>query len=103
MLRRTLIGLIAVTLVALLVIAVAAPWGEGHFFIGWLGVQLAILLAGLAFERFRYRPLVRDAPGPGWTPTAERYTDPETGAAVQVWYHAASGERRYVAHDTAGT
>ena len=60
---------------------------------GW-GV---ILIVGLLIERWRYKPLVERRPGPDWTATDERFVDPETGKLVTVYYHPASGERRYVA------
>ena len=60
---------------------------------GW-GV---ILIIGLLIERWRYKPLAGQRPGPEWTATDERFVDPETGKLVTVYYHPASGERRYVA------
>src|SRR5580658_5347979 len=60
------------------------------------GVVGILILFGTMFERFRYRRL-GDAPtGPGWTDTGERFRDPETDATVAVFFHAQSGERRYV-------
>ena len=56
-----------------------------------------ILLIGVAIERWRYKPLAERSPGPDWTVTDERFVDPETGKLVTVYYHPASGERRYVA------
>jgi hypothetical protein len=56
-----------------------------------------ILLIGVAIERWRYKPLTKRSPGPDWTVTDERFVDPETGKLVTVYYHPASGERRYVA------
>jgi hypothetical protein len=60
---------------------------------GW-GV---ILIIGLLIERWRYKPLAEQRPGPEWTATDERFVDPETGKLVTVYFHAATGERRYVA------
>jgi len=60
---------------------------------GW-GV---LLLIGLLIERWRYKPLGERSPGPDWAATGERFVDPETGKLVAVYYHPASGERRYVA------
>ena len=65
------------------------------------GVQLLVLgmlmIAGIVFERWRYRK-VEDTPpaGPQWQKTGERFVDPETGLTMQVYYDPASGERRYV-------
>lgn len=56
----------------------------------------ALILLGTLFERYRYRRLDERSPGPGWTDTGERFRDPETGDAVGVFFHAHSGERRYV-------
>jgi hypothetical protein len=56
-----------------------------------------ILIIGLLIERWRYKPLTERRPGPDWTATDERFVDPETGKLVTVYYHPASGERRYVA------
>jgi len=56
-----------------------------------------ILIIGLLIERWRYKPLAERRPGPDWTATDERFVDPETGKLVTVYYHPASGERRYVA------
>ncbi len=56
----------------------------------------ALVLLGTLFERYRYRRLGDAPPGPGWTDTGERFRDPETDAPVGVFFHAQSGERRYV-------
>jgi hypothetical protein len=56
-----------------------------------------ILIVGLVIERWRYKPLAERSPGPDWTLTDERFVDPETGKLVTVYYHPATGERRYVA------
>ena len=61
---------------------------------GALGV---LLFVGLVFERWRYKPLSDARLGPDWIATEERFVDPETGKLVTVYYHPASGERRYVA------
>ena len=49
------------------------------------------------FERWRYKPLTDARLGPDWVATDERFVDPETGKLVTVYYHPATGERRYVA------
>jgi hypothetical protein len=56
-----------------------------------------VLLFGLAIERWRYKPLTTDRPGPDWVSTNERFIDPESGETVTVFYQPATGERRYVA------
>ena len=55
-----------------------------------------LILVGTLFERYRYRRLGDAPPGPGWIDTGERFRDPETDATVAVFFHAPSGERRYV-------
>ena len=56
-----------------------------------------VLLLGLLVERWRYQPLGERPPGPDWQATSERFVDPETGKRVTVYFHPATGERRYVA------
>jgi len=73
-----------------------ALFGCGPAAIGLAGWAL-VLVVGLLIERWRYKPLTERAPGPDWTATDERFVDPETGKVVTVYFHAASGERRYVA------
>ncbi len=75
---------------------VLALLGCGPAAIGLAGWAL-VLIVGLLIERWRYKPLTERAPGPDWTATDERFVDPETGKVVTVYFHAASGERRYVA------
>ena len=56
----------------------------------------AILLAAVVYERFRYKPLARALPGPGWERTSERFVDSESGKLVTVYVQPQSGERQYV-------
>lgn len=60
-----------------------------------LGFWGVLIVAGIVYERFRYKTVEPAAPGPGWSATAERFIDPETGVPVRVYANAA-GERRYV-------
>jgi len=62
----------------------------------WLAVWAAVLLVGLAIERWRYKQLAGRPPGPDWQATGERFVDPETGKVVTVYFHPATGERRYI-------
>jgi hypothetical protein len=68
---------------------------------GWHTLPLAIfpgiLLFGLLFERFIYKPIRHDKPGAGWDRTTERFADPRSGQSVVVYYNPRTGERRYVA------
>ena len=76
-----------------LVLLLGAP-AQAPITAGTLGL---LLLAGTLFER-RYYKRLADAPpaGPGWRLTEEKFTDPASGAIVAVYYHAGTGERRYV-------
>jgi hypothetical protein len=56
-------------------------------------VTLLRSTAGTLLERVVYKPLLRGSPGPGWVKTAERFIDPDTGQAVDVFYNPATGER----------
>jgi hypothetical protein len=56
-----------------------------------------LLFIGLAFERWRYKPLRDERLGPQWSATDERFVDPETGRLVTVYFNQATGERRYIA------
>jgi hypothetical protein len=83
-------GCAAVLLAVLLVLAVVGGWPVWPSFLA-----VAILLACVLFERFRYKPIA-DRPPPGWQATGERFIDPETGTPVIVFYDPTSGERQYV-------
>jgi hypothetical protein len=54
-----------------------------------------LLLLGTVFERWRYKQ-PRSAGTARGAATGERFVDPETGALMEVWYDAATGERSYV-------
>jgi hypothetical protein len=87
----------AVLISAILVITLIS----GSTLNGWPTLPFAVIpgivLLGLLVERFAYKPIRTDIPGPGWERTAEQFTDPKSGRAVVVWYNPTSGERRYVA------
>jgi hypothetical protein len=63
----------------------------------WLAGWALVLIVGLVIERWRYKPLTGRPPGPDWQATDERFVDPETGKLVTVYFHPATGERRYIA------
>jgi hypothetical protein len=64
---------------------------------GWpLLIWGAIFAVALLYERFRYKPLKRSDPGPGWERTSERFVDDETGRTVTVYVQKETGERQYV-------
>ena len=93
-------------------LAVAATGGPGANLISalFLFVPGAVMIAAVVLERTRYRSLhaeqTGEAHGPGggepqrpdgrFRPTDERFVDPTTGVAMQVWMDPSSGERRYV-------
>lgn len=58
----------------------------------------ALLLLGTVFERWRYKPAKTAGAAKG-VATGERFVDSETGALMEVWYDAATGERSYVRVD----
>ena len=57
-----------------------------------------LLLLGTVFERWRYKQPMTPGTARG-AATGERFVDPETGALMEVWYDAATGERSYVQVD----
>ena len=83
-------GCAAVLLAVLLALAAVGGWPV------WPSVAMvAIMLAFVLFERFRYKPIA-DRPPPGWQATGERFIDPESGKPVTVYYDPKSGARQYV-------
>ncbi|HEX3991252.1 MAG TPA: hypothetical protein VHX39_08775 [Acetobacteraceae bacterium] len=80
--------------VALLIAASAAA------FAGWPVIPAAVLGAimtlGLLFERYVYKPIRQERPGPEWEQTTERFIDPSSGRSVTVYFDPRTGERRYV-------
>ncbi len=98
MLRATVIAIVAAMLAVTLVCAALVLAGVlpgGTMFALWGALQLAIVLAGFVFERSRYKPIETAAP-PGFERTAERFVDPSSGQAVEVWFDPRTGERRYI-------
>jgi hypothetical protein len=91
-------------------IAAIGRSGEGLYAALWLFVPGAVLVAAVLLERTRYRSLSAeesgaahgpgggepDRPDPRFRPTEERFIDPTTGVAMQVWVDPRTGERRYV-------
>ncbi len=89
--RLTLIGVCLVALALTETLCVNTPLG---WF--WPGtVWPVVLIIGLVFERWRYRPIETVVPA-NFSSTGERFEDPETGRVLEVYFDAASGERRYV-------
>jgi len=91
MLRSVVLGTAIVILAACAFAAVAGAVGL------WVPlIWCAIVVLGIAIERYRYKALRRDAPGAGWQRTNERFVDDETGKTVTVYIETQTGERQYV-------
>ncbi len=56
----------------------------------------AVLTLALVLERYVYKPIRPQPPGPGWDRTAEQFIDPGSGQSVTVYFNPRTGERRYV-------
>ena len=84
------LGLLALACGVFAIVVGGAP--SAFVFVIW-GV---LLVAGLVFERFRYKPLETATPQGNWVRTPERFIDDETGAPVTVWLDPKTGERKYV-------
>jgi hypothetical protein len=108
---RVLIGGFGVLMV-LAGIGVAALGGPAGDLISalFLFVPGVVVIAAVLLERTRYRSLTAEergdghgpgggetrVPDPRFRPTDERFVDPTTGVAMQVWLDPRTGERRYV-------
>ncbi|HEX7725201.1 MAG TPA: hypothetical protein VF410_01490 [Rhizomicrobium sp.] len=64
----------------------------GFVFLFW-GI---VIVVGVVFERYRYKPIMVQAPPGNWVRTSERFFN-ETGEPVTVWIDPETGERKYVA------
>ena len=91
MLRNWVIA-IAFLALACGAIAFLAGTPPAFILIFWGG----LIFFSLVYERVRYKPLDAATPGAGWTQTAERFIDDETGETVTVWLEPGTGERKYV-------
>jgi hypothetical protein len=102
MLRGTVIALGVV----LVVIGLLLALGQEAWLVPVLGTPLwsgigplffgVMLLVSLVYDR-RHKQDTALPPGEGWEFTGEKFIDPATGEAVEVWNNRLSGERRYVA------
>lgn len=95
MLRRAVIGLGALLVLAGLVVALATRSAAG---LGPAGFGAVLVLAVL-FERRHYKRIEDRAPGPDWQPTGERFLDPGSDVPVAVYFHPPTGKRVYVRTD----
>jgi hypothetical protein len=89
---RTSLMIVGVMMLA----GAAVGWWLGRGF-GGLAIPGGILVLALIGERYVYKPLQTDTPGPGWEQTGETFADPSSGRMVTVRYNPATGKRRYVA------
>ena len=55
-----------------------------------------LVVVGVLYEQFRYKPLERTPLGGDWVATEERFIDGETGRLVTVYVDRRTGERKYV-------
>ena len=61
------------------------------------GIVAGVVLIWLAFRSDGYkRDPLEAPPGPDWERTGERFTDPQSGETLDVWYRPRNGERAYV-------
>lgn len=93
MLRRWLLGTGLLLMVLAAVALVVVPGAIGAAI--WLLVAGVVLSAGVALERWRYRPRIDRAHG-SWQSTAERFVDPATGRLTEVRFNPETGQRDYV-------
>jgi hypothetical protein len=87
------IVVLVVALIALLAIVICSTAGWGTL---PLAMAPGLVLFGLLFERYIYKPVRPDKPGAGWERTPERFLDPSSGQTIVVYYDRRTGERRYV-------
>ena len=93
MLRAFLIGVSVLMLICAATLFVVGQAQPGMLtLVAWA----VILFVGVVFERSRYKAILAAPPGPDFVPTAERFVDPETGAATVVYFNAKTGKRAYV-------
>jgi len=90
MLRKVVLGFALLMLAAGLALLAVQP--ANAFPLLMFG---ALLTLGTVFERWRYKQTKTAAAARG-TATGERFIDTETGALMEVYYDAATGERTYV-------
>ena len=85
---------VIIALCGLFVVAALVQLVYGWF--GWLpvGIEAAVVLALVIFERSRYQPKVDRSSGE-WRATGERFEDPTTGEKMEVFANPKTGERDY--------
>ena len=90
MLRKLLLGLGLLVLAGGVLLVLAQPANAFPLLI--LG---GLLTLSAVFERWRYKQPKTAAAARG-AATGERFVDPESGALMEVYYDATTGERTYV-------
>ena len=88
MLRRVILAYGVLALIGGIALALAGVLMAVVFY---LGINGAIVIAALLFERGRYRPT--STPGGKWEETGERFVDPSTGQLMKVRYNPQTGAR----------
>lgn len=91
MLRRVLI---AYGVLCLIVAAILFAVHATIVLVVYLAVNGLLIVGGILFERRGYRSRTNRTRGK-WQPTGERFMDPTTGRAVEVYYNPETGERDY--------
>ena len=90
---------VLIAISAVVVIAAAACLLVGLVLPGVMvaGTWAVITALALLFERFRYKAPLANPPGPPWQATGEKFMDPDSGAALSVYFNPSTGQRVYVA------
>jgi membrane protein implicated in regulation of membrane protease activity len=91
MLRTVVLGLGALLLISPALLAIAhLPWPAAI----QLSLFGALIIIFTLIER-RYRGK-RNATGPQWQKTGERFVDPTSGKLIEVRWNPTTGERAYI-------
>ena len=80
--------LIVASGVALVGSAILFASGRDFSGIGVVVFWALVIFVGVVFERRRYKRILDVAPGEGWAATEERFIDPTSGVATQVYFNA---------------
>ena len=99
MFRTVLLAVSAVIVVAAAVCLLVGLVLPGVFVAAIWAVIVGI---ALLIERYRYKAPLTLAPGPPWQDTGEKFVDPNSGAALSVWFNPGTGQRVYVNESGSG-
>lgn len=86
--------LIAYGVLCLIVAAILLAVHATIALVIYVAINGLLIAGGILFERSGYRSPAHRAQGK-WQPTGERFNDPTTGRAVEVYYNPQTGERDY--------